>query len=50
MKGGISFEFDAEGDVKQIYIKALPKNINHEFKNLLELSSNYEGPVTILKR
>ena len=50
MKAGISFEFDAEGDVKQIYIKALPKNINHEFKNLLELSSNYEGPVTILKR
>ena len=24
--------------------------VNPEFKNLLELSTNYEGPVTILKR
>jgi len=44
----ISFEFESNHNVKQLYILGLHKNSNFEFKKILELSQAYEGPLTII--
>ena len=44
----IALEFQSYNGRKQLFIKLLEKNKNIEFKNLLGLSNEYTGPITII--
>ena len=39
---------EIDNNIKQLYIKGLQKNSNKEFKKLLNLRQDYEGPLTII--
>jgi len=44
----ISSDLEIDNNIKQLYIKGLQKNSNKEFKKLLNLRQDYEGPLTII--
>ena len=44
----IPSDLEIDNNIKQLYIKGLQKNSNKEFKKLLNLRQDYEGPLTII--
>jgi len=44
----ISLEYKSNNNISQLYIYGLEQKKNKEFKKLLNLDNNYEGPLTII--